>query len=314
MNGNKMLNSLSDVDMVFVEEAAYPKKKKKAFHWTKMTAAAACLAMFFSIGAIAYATGAVDALRSYFMPQNEAVEVLLHEGTLTTTDGKMEMRVDNYIADKDEFIFTISLIGTGKKLTTGDALETTWITNSGEKISGYNEEYGAYTVGEGWGEEFVAHADSMYPDADATFIVINDVPTGYKIEDLKAVEVSCKGLTMEVEVGDSVVETYTLSAADSNGTITDLTASAIGFSFTSENSEIGEISLIKTDGTYAKGDGKSDADGFYGYWLGTSSQDDSEMYSVRGRWGGEGAISTGILDLSQYIGIRVGDADYYFEK
>lgn len=314
MNGKKILNSLGNVDMAYVEAAAYPEKRKRAFHLTKMTAAAACLALLLSVGAIAYATGSVDALKSYFMAQNEKAEALLREGTLRTTDGRTEMRVDNYIADADEFIFTVSLVGTGKTLTTGEALETVWISNSGERISAYNKEYGAYTVEKGRGIGFVAHADSMYPDADATFIVINDVPDGYRIEDMKAVEVSCMGLTMEVGVGDSVAVTYTLSAADTGGKITDLTASAIGFGFTSESSEIGEICLIKPDGTYAKGDGKSDADGFYGYRMSARSLGESGLYAIRGQWNGEGAISTGILDLSRYIGMRIGDTDYYINN
>ena len=312
MNGKNLLEEMGGIDMAFVEEAATPKKGKRAFRRPRIAAAAACLAVLCSIGTIACASGAVDAMKAYFLPQNETAGALLQEGTLTAVEGDLEMRVDHCIADRDEFIFTLSVIGAGRRLTVGDTLETAWITHSGERITQFNREFGAYTAGKGWGEEFAAHAVSMYDDADATFLVISEVPDGYRIEDLKAVAVSCRGLTMEVDVGDCIAETRTLSAADENGTITDLTASAIGFSFTCD-SESASVSLIRADGTYALGDERDGEDGYYGYWKSTSSLDDSGRYAIRGRWGGKNAIATGILDLSRYIGIRVNDADYYFD-
>lgn len=306
-----MLEDMSLIKMSYIEEATYPAKKKKVFQWSRMSAVAACLCMVIGLGSIAFATGAIDAIKAYFSPQSSVTETLLKEGTLTATDGKIELRVDNYIADQDKFIFTVSLIGTGKTITTSDSLKTAWITNSGEKIESYNKEFGAYTTGTGWGSEgFVAHATSMYEDADATLIVINQVPEGYDINEMKGVVVQCKDVSLDVEIGDSLVETYMLSAKDGVDVVTNFRASAIGFSFESEN-ETCRISIIKTDGTHIEADEKSAEEKYYGFW-GSISTEEGMHYSYQGRWAGEGAIGTGILDLDRYAGICVDNIDYFF--
>lgn len=313
MNGKNLLEQLNGVNMTFVEESTYPEKKNRASRWTKMTATAACLATVLTLGTITYASGAVDAIRSYFSSQNSVAEQLLKSGEGAVTNGEIQMRVDNYIADQREFIFSVSLIGTGKNLTTSDALKIAWITRSGEKITEYNKEVGAYTIGSGWRQGMVAHADSMYEEADATFIVINEVPEGYTMEELEGVEVSCKDLIMEVEVGDSVIETYRLSSNKDEGSIQDFIASAIGFSYVTD-SEDNDIRMIKADGTYVEDDGENDTEGYHGFWLSSSTSDDNDLFSIRGRWGGSDAIAIGILDLEQYAGICVNGVDYFFER
>lgn len=306
MNERTLLDHIGLADMAYVEEAVYPVRKKRCRN--VLTVAAACLALVL-LGGIAYATDSIDAIRAYFTPQNEAVEPLLRESMLTVQSGDLTMRVDNCIADRSTFVFTLSLAGVDRKLPVGGSIDTVWIAKSGERIPNYDKEYGAYTEGKGWGEELVAHAISAYDDADATFLVFNRAPEGYTMDDLSAVEVTCMGLTLTVEVGE-IVETYTLSSVDGSGAATDFTASAIGYSFTlAAENECYDLSLIREDGTYF-GDGAED---WNGYW-GSASRSGDEPYSVYGRWGGEADIAIGILDLDQYIGIRVNDVDYFFDR
>ena len=317
MNGKKLLEIMNGIDMTFVEEAIYPIKKKNVFRWTKMATTAACLVAVLTLGTITYASGAMDAIKSYFSTQNSTVETLLQDGALSVTDGKVEMRVENYIADYNAFAFTVSLLGTGNTLRiSSDDLETAWITNSGERITDYNKEFGAYIAEDELRGEFGAYADSMYEDADATFMVINMVPDGYSIEELESVEVKCKGLTLNVQVGDSVVETYTLSPTEDIGRVTNFTASAIGFSFITDITDLEnlEISMIKVDGSYIDNLGASDTEGNCGFWLSASSIPNSEMFSVNGHWAGGGAIAIGVLDLDTYSGIRVNGVDYFFDR
>jgi len=300
-----LLDTMALADMAYVEAAAYPAGKKH--HRAALAVTAACLALTL-LGGIAYAADAFDAVRAYFTPQNETAEALLQAGTLTTQADGMTMRVDNCIADRSAFVFTLSLSGLDKKLPVGGSLNTVWITKDGARVTDFDREYGAYTEGKGWREEFIAHARSLYDDADATFLVINRVPAGYTIDELQAVEVSCRELTLRVAVGDTVAETYTLSPADGTGTVTDFTASAIGFRFTAAE-EAFDLRLIRADGTYF-GDG---SEGWNGFWASTSHSGDGP-YTVYGRWGGEGDIAIGILDLSGYIGIQMDGVDYYFDR
>ena len=305
VRGEALLKALGEAEMVYVEEAVYKKERKTPLRPRRMLTAAACLAAVIPLSAAVYAFGARDALRAYFTPQTEAAGALLQsDETLIVDDQSRQMRVDNMAADARMFCFTVALNGVDRP-------------SVGERVTNFNKEFGAYTDGFAKGSGFRAGAVSLYDDADAVFMVINRVPADRTIEDMAAVELTCDDMVLTVAVPETITKSYSAVPKEGTPAICHLSVSAIGFSGTAVGTDedaVKDIRLITTDGAYVGGEdytGEAE-DGFFGFSISVENDETGDC-DFFGTWAGDGAVAVGILDLSRYSGIRIGEEDYFFE-
>ena len=317
VRGEALLKALGEAEMVYVEEAVYKKERKTPLRPRRMLTAAACLAAVIPLSAAVYAFGARDALRAYFTPQTEAAGALLQsDETLIVDDQSRQMRVDNMAADARMFCFTVALNGVDRP-SVGETIDTVWITRDGERVTNFNKEFGAYTDGFAKGSGFRAGAVSLYDDADAVFMVINRVPADRTIEDMAAVELTCDDMVLTVAVPETITKSYSAVPKEGTPAIRHLSVSAIGFSGTAVGTDedaVKDIRLITTDGAYVGGEdytGEAE-DGFFGFSISVENDETGDC-DFFGTWAGDGAVAVGILDLSRYSGIRIGEEDYFFE-
>lgn len=307
---DNVLEKMSLIDTEYVENARYPGERKK-LRISKLGAIAACAAVCIIISGTAYASGALDAVMTYFRGENENMQNLLLSGDQVVSNDTSSIRLDNYIADERVCYFTVSYKGFVKPINTGEEHDIVWIDADGKEYTEFNREVGAYTEGFSKGSGIWANAKSAYDDADATLIFNCEAPKGMKVSDFKEIKIEYSGLILDINLEDAVVNMYSLKPVKESKNIRNLVVSSVGLYFDiSSEIESFDIALIDGNGNYIKADEESD----FAYSLSMTREDDADWNEVTGSWSGDSPISVKILDIDNYKGIQINGEDFLFER
>lgn len=333
MNPEKLVDSVGYIDTDLVERAekrasGLPRVHKRVTK--RFAACAACLVLTVALGvSAAFAAGVFGGREEYFSGATEQDMELILSASASASNDEIELRLDGAIADGHSCYMLISFIGlteeirerfTAQNNLDEQALfELYALDGTGERVEFPIQESGSYTKDGGFGRK----AMSMMPDADMSYLVIGTFTGNARMSDVEKVCFSYEGLTLELDVGEYITPEYELYPENPSGsTVTDFYVSRLGYSFTvplTDESTTGELNpddldfddlkagitdlrLICQDGSIIKP----------GYCGSGGSADGDEICFEYGRWAGGSAVSLGLIDPENYLGVQLNGENYYF--
>lgn len=307
---NTALEKMNLINTDYVEQAVYSASRKK-ISFRKSGIVAACLAICTTLSVTAYASGSLDAVRSYFLGDNEKMQEMVLSGNQISKNENGSVRLENFIADDRTCWFTVSFIDFSHQIKTNSGFDVFWIDESGNENRNFDKEIGACTENFKKGFSLSADAKSMYADADATLIFGCYAPDNMNTQDFKMIKVEYEGLSLEIKPEDAIVDMYSLTPVTSDDSIRDFKVSQIGFYFeAAPGIDRFNLAMINENGEYIQ----VDQGDFHGYHMSNSTESETKWMPVIGNWNGESAVSIGILDLDKYKGIQLNGTDYLFER
>lgn len=323
MRAEKMIDSMSHIDADLVQRAelhaASTKRKIRPHHWMA-TAACLALALVGSFG-IAYATGALDGLLSYFGGNTEPYMEEILSVVATASNDEMELRIDGAIADERSCHFVVSFVGLTderkERFQAGDLEEQSYfaidaVTKSGEVIQ--FPSWGSDTYTTRRNEDGPRTAATQFADADMTYLLTCTLGENseFTMSDLETVRFTYEDLTVELDPRGIIEPARQLVAENpETATISDVYLSRLGFRFTMPVQENGvnayDLYLIRADGTLWKEITEELGWSATGY----HSSDDTEV-TWAGYWGGGSHVAVGFIDLDDFSGVRINGENFYF--
>jgi len=321
MKAERMIDSMSYIDADLIQRAelhiSSTKRKARPRRWM---AAAACLAVALigSFG-IAYATGALDGLLSYFGGNTEPYMEEILSVVATASNDEMELRIDGAIADESSCHFVVSFVGLSEEMKTrfqtGDLEEQARcdvdaVTKAGEVVYFPSRGTNTYTKDTDSGVK----SDTQFADADMTYLVTCTVEDGgeFTMSDLKAIRFTYEGLTVEFDPSGIIeAERQLIPENPEAATISDVYLSRLGFRFTMPVQENGvnayDLQLIREDGTLWEEMSEELGWSATGY----HSTDDTSV-TWAGYWGGGNHVAVGFISLEEFIGVCINGEYFYF--
>lgn len=321
MKAEKMIDSMSYIDADLVQRAelhaASTKRRIRPRHWMA-TAACLAVALIGSFG-IAYATGALDGLLSYFGGNTEPYMEEILSAVATASNDEMELRIDGAIADENSCHFVVSFVGLTEerkaRFQAGDLEEQARcdvdaVTKAGEVVYFPSRGTNTYTRD----TENGVKSATQFADADMTYLVTCavDEDSEFTMSDLKTIRFTYEGLTVELDTSDIIEAGRRLVPENpETATISDVYLSRLGFRFTMPAQENGvnayDLYLIKEDGTLWEEIVEE---------LGMSASaihaTDAEEVTWAGYWGGGNHVAVGFINLDEFSGVCINGENFFF--
>lgn len=325
MRPENMIDSMGYVDPDLIQRAethAAPAKRRIVSH--RWMAVAACLAVVL-VGSfsIAYATGALDGLLSYFGGNTEPYMEEILSTVATASNDEVELRIDGAIADESSCHLVVSFVGLTDEMKTrfqtGDLEEQSYfgidaVTKAGEVIQ--FPSWGSDTYTTRRAEDGPRTAATQFADADMTYLITCTVGENseFTMSDLETIRFTYESLTVELDPSGIIdVERQLVAEDPETATISDVYLSRLGFRFTMPVQENGvnayDLYLIREDGTLWKDGAKELGWSATGY----HSTDDTEV-TWAGYWGGGSHVAVGFIDLDEFIGVCINGENFYFTE
>lgn len=323
MKAEKMIDSMSYIDADLVQRAelhaASTKRRIRPHHWM---ATAACLALVLvgSFG-IAYATGALDGLLSYFGGNTEPYMEEILSVVATASNDEMELRIDGAIADESSCHLVVSFVGLTEewkeRFRAGDLEEQSYfgidaVTKDGAVVQ--FPRWGSDTYTTRRNEDGPRTAETQFADADMTYLLTCAVSedSEFTMSDLATIRFTYEGLTVELDPSDIIdAERQLVAENPETATISNVNLSRLGFRFTMPAQENGvnayDLYLIKEDGTLWE-EGTEEL----GWSASASHANDAEEVTWTGYWGGGSHVAVGFINLDDFIGVCINGENFYF--
>lgn len=321
MKGEKIIDAMSHIDAELIQRAeghaTSAKRRIAPLRWM-VTAACLAVALIGSFG-IAYATGVLDGLQSYFGGNTEPYMEEILSVVATASDDEMELRIDGAIADERRCHLVVSFVGLTEerkaRFQAGDLKEQSYfgidgVTKNGDVVQLPYMGSNTYTKS---AEEGARTAATQLADADMTYLITCTVgeDSGFTLSDLKTLRFTYEGLTVEFDPGGIIEAERQLTAENpETATISDVYLSRLGFRFTMPVRENGvnayDLYLIKEDGTLGK-------EGTELNWSADSyhSTDETEV-TWSGYWSGGNHVAVGFINLDEFLGVCINGENFYF--
>lgn len=322
MKAEKMIDFMSYIDADLVQRAelhaASTKHRIRPRHWMA-TAACLAVALVGSFG-IAYATGALDGLLSYFGGNTEPYMEEILSVVATASNDEMELRIDGAIADESSCHFIVSFVGLTEerkeRFQAGDLEEQSYfaidaVTKAGEVVRFPYTGSDTYTKSV---EDGPRTAATQFADADMTYLLTCTVGENseFTMSDLETVRFTYEDLTVELDPSGIIEPERQLVAENpETATISDVYLSRLGFRFTMPVQENGvnayDLYLIREDGTLWK----EITEELGWSATGSHSTGDTEI-TWDGYWGGGSHVAVGFINLDDFSGVRINGENFYF--
>ena len=317
MKPERVMDAMGHLDDDLIEQAerrTAPTGRKR--RPKRLLAWAACVALILVIGISgAVATGVVDSLRFYFGGQSESYLDEILSAVTAVKNEEMELRIDGAIADGHICHMVVSFVGLtdeSKARFTAGSLEEQGsflpyvITKSGQRVEQITWQSGTYTKMNG----VTKAAETMFADADMTYLISLFFEDGLTMEDIASVCFSYGDLTLSVDMQDYLAPEYLLTPENpEESTITDFYLSRLGFYFTMPAGDEWELTLIRADGTLEK-----ESERTFGYTGSSGYSDEDVTTRVYGYWCDGSPVSVAIIDLEEYCGAQINGETYYFSQ
>ena len=322
MKAEKMIDSMSYIDADLVQRAelhaASTKRRIRPRHWMA-TAACLAVALIGSFG-IAYATGALDGLLSYFGGNTEPYMEEILSAVATASNDEMELRIDGAIADESSCHFVVSFVGLTEerkaRFQAGDLKEQSYfgidaVTKDGDVVQFPHIGSDTYTKSV---EDGPRTAATQFADADMTYLLTCAVSedSEFTMSDLETIRFTYEGLTVELDPSDIIDAERQLVAENPEiATISNVYLSRLGFRFTMPAQENGvnayDLYLIKEDGTLWEEMAEE-----LGWSASASHANDAEEVTWTGYWGGGSHVAVGFINLDDFSGVCINGENFHF--
>ena len=306
MKPEKIIEAMNMIDDDLIEQAER-KNKVKNIHFTpavkRLIACAAC-AIF--IIATSYAAEIVEAFKSYFVSQNDVFPPEVMTDVVTDENEDLIIRLDGAVADRHSCHMIVSFISKKPRLFNGyeqEGFALYAIDKNGGRVDFDDRSSGTYME-----HSPVAKAITKITDADATYLVSGtfEIP---QMENMDKLVFECEGLRLETEIENNILPEYPLYTAD--GAETGYVMTPIGL-YVNYKTDTPDEHIFNKVFLLDKG-GKAVEMGFSGHSSTAKLADGSEHIVAIHTWS-KGHIDVHILDMDNYIGVRIGDTDYYFVR
>lgn len=322
MKAEKMIDSMGHIDADLIQRAeshaASGRSRRRSLHWMA-TAACLTVALIGSFG-IAYATGALDGLLSYFGGNTEPYMEEILSAVATASNDEMELRIDGAIADESNCHLVVSFVGLTDEMKArfqaGNLEEQAYfgidaITKAGDVVQFPSWSSDTYTKSS---EDSIRTAATRFADADMTYLISCTVgeDSEFTMSDLKTIRFAYDGLTVELDPSAIIdAERQLVAENPETATISNVYLSRLGFRFTMPAEENGvnayDLCLIKKDGTIWEETSKDLGWSATGY----HSDEDAEV-TWSGYWGGGSHVAVGFINLDDFCGVRINGENFYF--